>query len=82
MTALNPTPVAISSRVFPDRVKQTLYVAKGSKDAYKAADVWKEFKTIAEVGSSPEVVKGDMNGDGVLTIIDALIIIEMILSNQ
>ena len=82
VTALNPTPVAISSRVFPDRVKQTLYVAKGSKDAYKAADVWKEFKTIAEVGTSPEVVKGDMNGDGVLTIIDALIIIEMILSNQ
>ena len=82
VTALNPTPVAISSRVFPDRVKQTLYVAKGSKDAYKAADVWKEFKTIAEVGTSPEVVKGDMNGDGVLTIVDALIIIEMILSNQ
>ena len=59
-----------------------LFVPKGSKDAYKNADIWKEFNMIAEIGTSPEVVKGDMNGDGVLTIIDALIIIEMILSNQ
>lgn len=82
VTVLNPTPVSISKWVFPDRAKQILFIPKDSKDAYKAADVWKEFNVVAEIGSLPKVVEGDMNGDGVLTIMDALIIIEKVLGNQ
>ena len=49
VTALNPTPVAITNYVFTNRTNATLYVPKGSKDAYKAADYWKEFKEIVEI---------------------------------
>ena len=49
VTALNPTPVAITQNVFTNRTNATLYVPKGSKDAYKAADYWKEFKEIIEI---------------------------------
>ena len=49
VTALNPTPVAITDYVFTNRKNATLYVPKGSKDAYKAADYWKEFKEIIEI---------------------------------
>ena len=46
----NVNPIAISSTVFPNRIYETLYVPKGSKAAYKAADYWKEFKRILEIG--------------------------------
>ena len=49
VTALNPTPAAITQDVFTNRKNATLYVPKGSKDAYKAADYWKEFKEIIEI---------------------------------
>ena len=44
------TPVTISSNVFPNRANSTLYVPKGRKDLYKAANYWKEFKVIKEIG--------------------------------
>ena len=43
---LNPTPISIGEDAFPNRTNATLYVPKGSKDAYRAADYWKEFKWI------------------------------------
>ena len=49
VTTLNPTPVAITEYVFTNRKKATLYVPKGSKTAYQAADYWKEFKEIVEI---------------------------------
>ena len=49
VTVLNPTPVGITQDVFTNRVKATLYVPKGSKSAYQAADYWKEFKEIIEI---------------------------------
>ena len=49
VTALNPTPVAIEQYVFSNRTNATLYVRKGSKEAYQAADYWKEFKEIVEI---------------------------------
>ena len=44
------TPVAITSEVFPNRANSTLYVPKGCKTAYQAANYWKEFKVIKEIG--------------------------------
>ena len=41
-------PVKITSGVFTNRANATLYVPQGCKDAYKAADYWKEFKEIKE----------------------------------
>ncbi|MBQ7661960.1 MAG: leucine-rich repeat domain-containing protein [Prevotella sp.] len=49
VTVLNSTPVAISQNVFTSRKKATLYIPKGSKDAYEAANIWKEFKEIIEI---------------------------------
>ena len=49
VTALNPTPVTITDNVFTYRKNATLYVPKGSKSAYQAADYWKEFKEIVEI---------------------------------
>ena len=49
VTVLNPTPVTINEYVFSNRTNATLYVPQGSKEAYKAADYWKEFKEIIEI---------------------------------
>ena len=43
------TPLAITSNTFSNRANATLYVPKGSKAAYQAADYWKEFKEIIEI---------------------------------
>ena len=48
VTVLNPTPIAITEYVFTNRTNATLYVPKGSIEAYQAADYWKEFKEIIE----------------------------------
>ena len=42
-------PMSISKTVFPNRANATLYVPAGSKDAYRVADYWKEFKEIIEM---------------------------------
>lgn len=44
----NATPISISSNVFPSRATTLLFVPEGSKEAYLAADYWKEFKDILE----------------------------------
>lgn len=43
------SPVTIASEVFPNRANSILYVPKGSRPAYKAANYWKEFKQIIEL---------------------------------
>ena len=43
------TPLTITSNTFSNRANATLYVPKGSKAAYQAADYWKEFKEIIEI---------------------------------
>ena len=48
VTVENPTPITITSDVFPNRENATLYVPAGSKAAYEAADYWKDFKEIIE----------------------------------
>ncbi len=49
-------PINIYSSTFYYRENATLYVPKGSKAAYEAADYWKEFKEIVEVGTEPQTV--------------------------
>lgn len=49
VTVINPTPVNITQDAFTNRTNATLYVPKGSVEAYQAADYWKEFKEIKEI---------------------------------
>ncbi len=50
VTVINKTPITLSSGdTFYNRANATLYVPSGSKAAYEAADVWKEFKEIVEM---------------------------------
>ena len=51
VTVRTETPLAISANVFPNRTNATLYVPKGKKSAYQAADYWGEFKEIIEEGA-------------------------------
>lgn len=80
VTALCKRPTPITANVFPYRTTQKLYVPQGCTSVYEAADYWWQFMDIIEKGSSD--LKGDMNDDGVLTITDAVIIIDKILGNQ
>ena len=49
VTVLSSTPFHIESNTFSNTANVTLYVPKGSKAAYEAADYWKEFKKIVEI---------------------------------
>jgi hypothetical protein len=77
VTNLNPTPQNIIYLVFSsaDLAKATLYVPAESVEAYRTADVWKDFGTIAEYAPSAintpvfdgfavptQVIVSDMNG--------------------
>ena len=47
----NPVPVVLeNANTFSNRANATLYVPVGSKAAYEAAPIWKEFKRIVETG--------------------------------
>ena len=72
-------PVSIVAKTFSNRANATLYVPKGSKAVYQAADYWKEFKEIVEyevdenINFADAEVKAicvknwDTNGDGELS---------------
>lgn len=55
VTNYSPTPQTIEANVFNhvDLKKCILYVPKGCKNAYKNADVWKNFSQILEQGEVP-----------------------------
>ena len=46
------TPIEISENTFYKRENIVLYVPEGSLDAYRNADVWKDFKEIKAIGQS------------------------------
>lgn len=46
------SPLSIDGSVFSNISKCTLYVPKGCLDAYKSADIWKDFGAIVEEGLS------------------------------
>ena len=49
------TPVEIGSNTFTNRENATLYVPKGCKAAYEAADIWKDFSSIVELEEPYEI---------------------------
>ena len=70
------SPIAITDDAFSNRSNATLYVPQGTKVAYEAADIWKEFKEIEDkvpiIKFADANVKAlcianwDTNGDGEL----------------
>lgn len=70
------SPIDIDEDVFSNRANATLYVPKGSKNAYLEANVWKDFKQIMELE------QGDANGDGKVTIADVTATINFILDTE
>lgn len=72
-------PIAIETEVFPYKKIYTgvkLYVPYGTKEKYKAADVWKKFSRIYEM--EPEWVIGDANCDTKVDLADVLTIVNHI----
>ena len=69
------TPPMLIETSFPTRANITLYVPKGSKATYEAADYWKEFK------ANVEMQEGDANGDETVNITDAEAVVNYILGN-
>ena len=69
------TPLSIGESTFSNRSNATLFVPYGSKTAYEAADYWKEFMEIIEMGITFAdanvkaicVANWDTDGDGELS---------------
>ncbi len=76
----NPNPISIDGTTFSNRTNATLYVLKGSKVAYEAANYWKEFKQIIELEWGG--LAGDVDGDGKLTIADVTKLVNIILGKE
>ncbi len=74
VTVRRAEPAGITTSAIPNRSNATLYVPAGSKTTYATTDVWKDFKKIIETG--------DANGDGSITITDAVAIVNKILGNE
>lgn len=75
----NETPVNIYSNTFSNRKNATLYVPRGGKAAYEAANYWKDFKEIIEIGISSYVL-GDINCDGTVGVSDYIGVANRILN--
>jgi surface protein len=72
-------PLTISRYTFSYRANATLYVPNGSKEAFAAADYWKEFKSIEEY---EYYEPGDVNMDGTVEISDVVLMVNYILGNN
>ena len=74
-------PLDIQSKTFTNRANATLFVPKGCKSKYQAADYWKEFKNIVEISPFIEfadakvkelsVANWDTDHDGELSMAEA-----------
>lgn len=73
------TPPAAVNGVFNDLDKWscTLYVPKGTVNAYKNANEWKTFFFISDSETEPS--EGDVNGDGNVNVTDVTTLVNMIL---
>jgi hypothetical protein len=68
----SPSPATVTENTFEKCDDAILYVPKGSKAAYEAADYWNKFKII-------EMVEGDADGDGSIDVNDVTSTINYIL---
>lgn len=72
-------PIAITANVFTNRENAVLYVPKGCKDAYIAADYWKDFKEIVEI---EDYLLGDVNGNDEIDIGDVVSIMNFLMGKE
>ena len=70
-------PLAIPDVFFGESEKDYLYVPKGSKAAYMAADYWNHFNIIEMTG-----IEGDLNFDGDVTVTDVTILANVVLGKE
>lgn len=67
-------PIAITDDVFSGKANATLYVRKGCKAAYEAADYWRDFKEIVEMEAEEEEPSGPMVVTDISEMTDAIYI--------
>ena len=61
----------------------TLYVPRGYKEAYQADENWVKFANIEEIDvETPELERGDLNGDGNVDVSDVSLLIDLILGKD
>ena len=58
VTVMHQEPMAIDEEAFANRANATLYVPSGCKAAYEAAEYWKDFKEIIEMGETAPITIG------------------------
>ena len=78
----NPIPPSIEESTFtyyPEH-SGTLYVPTNSKEAYLAAAYWNEFENIIEMDMDDVPIRGDVNGDGDVSITDVMKLVDAILT--
>ena len=74
----NPVPPTISGLTFSKCQGVTLYVPKGCIGAYRSADNWRYFEHIVEMTG----VKGDVNQDGQVDVLDAVLLVNSIIKTK
>lgn len=78
----NPIPPSIekSTFIFYPEYFGTLYVPTNSKEAYLASAYWNEFENIIEMDMDDVSIRGDINGDGDVSITDVMKLVDAILT--
>lgn len=74
----NPVPPTISDLTFTKYRGVVLYVPKGCVEAYRSADNWRYFEHIVEMTD----VKGDVNQDGQVDVLDAVLLVNSIIKTK
>ena len=59
--------------------RATLYVPASALKAYKASSPWSSFRTIVAL---PEILRGDVNGDGKVDMDDSIFVTNIILDTE
>lgn len=79
VTCLAPLPPVVYYRTFISCYDATLRVERESIGDYKVAEYWNQFRYILAT-TDPDV--GDINGDGVITIADVTVLIDMMMNGE
>ena len=74
-------PTCDNTNSFPSQAytNATLNVSSKALSAYQAANIWKNFTNIVEIDLPVEAKRGDVNGDGQVTISDVTALIDYLL---